>query len=149
VRRARKTVLRTVFSAERAKPRRRSRPYPGSGRFRRPYPVLLGQSGKARSGRAGGGLALFLDPPRYPGGPRRTGMGGGCAGGAVWRVGRGSPRHGRWAANGGVNPALRQCRHIYGIAGADPDKHGFTTRSAVWPRSSIHQDIRFGRADAG
>ena len=99
VRRARKTVLRTVFSAERAKPRRRSRPYPGSGRFRRPYPVLLGQSGKARSGRAGGGLALFLDPPRYPGWPRRTGVVWECARGAVWRVGRGSPRHG-WSCVG-------------------------------------------------
>jgi hypothetical protein len=44
------------------------------------------------------GKLMILDLPRYPGWPRRTGMGGGCDRRSFREVGRGSPRHGRWAA---------------------------------------------------
>lgn len=97
VRRARKPVRWTDFSAERAKPRRRSRSHPGRAGLRGAYPVLPCQSGEAWLRRAPRGLAVFVGAPRHP----RRALG--------FRVGRASARHpavGSWI--GGLKPALRR-----------------------------------------
>ena len=65
------TVRWTTFSDERAKPRRRSRSHPRRGGFRGASALLLVQSGEARAGDAGAGLAVLLGSPR----DRRAAMG--------------------------------------------------------------------------
>ena len=45
--------------------------HPRAGGLRRPRPVLPVEPGEARPRGAAGGLAVFLDPPGYPGGAVR------------------------------------------------------------------------------